>query len=189
MPCQTRKVFCQVMIVTGTDQLLSLLASYNRLLSSWSSTRCASGRQREKWIPRYGEYFKGDNEWCWFNGHTQVSFMFPEYACIHGIAYNPWGFLIYGFFPRALRISADGTPCEWGFGCTVVSIKFANVFKNYACFARMDLVKYLLFVHRHATHLSHVLRNLTLSDEFVKCDQLLMDRNGSLGTLAGIACD
>ena len=114
--------------------------------------------------------------------------MFPEYAWINGIAYNPWGFLVYGFFPRALRISADGTPCEWGFGCAVVSVRFTYVFRNMSFSARMEAVKFLLFVHRHATHLSHVLRNLTLSDEFVKCDQLLMDRNGSLGTFAGILC-
>ena len=114
--------------------------------------------------------------------------MFPEYACIHGIGYNPWGFVVYGFFPRALRINADGTPCEWGFGCAVVTEGFRNGFKSVTCATRMELVKYLLFVHRHATHLSHVLRNLTRSDEFVKCDQLLMDRNGSLGTFAGIAC-
>ena len=114
--------------------------------------------------------------------------MFPEYAWIHGIAYNPWGFLVYGFFPRALRISADGTPCEWGFGCAIISNKFADVFQNVIFSARMEVVKCLLFVHHHATRLSHVLRNLTLSEEFVKYDQLLMDRIGSLGTFPGIAC-
>ncbi|KAF8590685.1 hypothetical protein K439DRAFT_43173 [Ramaria rubella] len=110
---------------------------------------------------------------------SKPSFKLGEHALIHRIAYTESGILIYGFFPRVLKFSEDGTPVKWGFGCVNVGRSFDSVFERRTREIRMELIKTLLTVQRHATRLAEAFRNLKLHDEFSICDEIW--RNGKLG--------
>ncbi|KAF8576730.1 hypothetical protein K439DRAFT_1640271 [Ramaria rubella] len=108
----------------------------------------------------------------------KAPFKLPEYALIHGIAYDAHGILIYGFFPQVLQFSDDGTPLKWGFGCVPVDTSFTSVFRRRKPAIRMELVKVLLAIQRRATHLAEIFSTLKLHKEFSNCDELW--RNESL---------
>jgi len=111
---------------------------------------------------------------------TQLPFRLPDHAFIYGISYNAFGFIVYSFFPRALRVDARGLPVEWGYGCATADSAYLGVFESQNSDSRLRAIRALLVVQRHAIRLSEELRNVPIPKELLACHDL-WDKEGLWG--------
>jgi len=105
---------------------------------------------------------------------AQPPFRLPNF--IYGIAYDTFGFVIYSFFPRIMELGDGGFPRAWGYGCATVDAGHSNVFGFNDLKERLNAIRALLVVQRHAITLSKKLADVFIPQALLECHQL-WDKN------------